>query len=230
MSELYLSRLQLDPRNRMVQRALADCHTLHQHLLGALPTATTPQPREEFGVLYRIDVDPRTGISTLLVQSAARPDWGRSGALGLLGDQAPAIKEIGTAYSAIAPAARLRFRLRANPTRRVNRSRAGNDPLAGKRVEIRGEKEQRDWLDRKGEQCGFQVIDVQVRPGDALGAKQRGRRTAGDQTQQLTFATVIFDGKLEVTDAEQFRTALRQGIGSGKAYGFGLLSVAPDRE
>jgi CRISPR system Cascade subunit CasE len=40
---------------------------------------------------------------------------------------------------------------------------------------------------------------------------------------------VQFEGDLEVTDAAAFRAALAQGIGSGKAYGFGLLSIARPR-
>jgi CRISPR system Cascade subunit CasE len=37
---------------------------------------------------------------------------------------------------------------------------------------------------------------------------------------------VLFSGRLEVTDAALFRDALAKGIGSGKAFGFGLLSIA----
>jgi len=35
---------------------------------------------------------------------------------------------------------------------------------------------------------------------------------------------------LQVTDAEKFRESLKTGIGTGKAYGFGLLSIAPVKE
>jgi CRISPR system Cascade subunit CasE len=42
----------------------------------------------------------------------------------------------------------------------------------------------------------------------------------------MTFGDVVFEGRLRVGDAEAFRRALAVGIGSGKAYGFGLLSVA----
>jgi CRISPR system Cascade subunit CasE len=45
----------------------------------------------------------------------------------------------------------------------------------------------------------------------------------------LRFGAVLFEGRLEVTDRELFLTALREGIGSGKAFGFGLLSVAGGR-
>jgi CRISPR system Cascade subunit CasE len=189
--------------------------------------------RERFGILYRLEIDERTGKGkpTLLVQSVARPDWTRLGGVGLLADgTAPAVEEISGAYAAISPNTRLRFRLRANPIRRVNCSHAGSDPLAGKRVELRDEEAQRVWLDRKGAQCGFVVIGVQVRPGDALGGKQRGSRSEDGSPRTLTFATVTFDGVLEVRNAELLRTALREGIGSGKAYGFGLLSLAPAPE
>lgn len=231
MSELYLSRLRLDPRHHVVQRALADCHVLHQHLMTGLPTAASDHARAEYGVLYRIDVDRASGIPTLLVQTAAPPDWTRMAEAGLLREPAPAPKDLAAAYESIAVGQRLRFRLRANPTRRVNRSHAGSDPLAGKRVELRDEASQREWLaERKAEPCGFRVRDLAVRPGDALGPKQGGWRREAEARRKLTFATVVFDGVLEVTDAEKLRAALRQGIGPGKAYGFGLLSVAPLEE
>jgi len=40
---------------------------------------------------------------------------------------------------------------------------------------------------------------------------------------------VLFEGHLLVTDADRLRETLRAGIGSGKAFGFGLLSVMPVR-
>ncbi len=43
-----------------------------------------------------------------------------------------------------------------------------------------------------------------------------------------TFQGVLFEGSLQVVDAEAFRKALAHGIGPGKAFGFGLLSVASE--
>jgi CRISPR system Cascade subunit CasE len=227
MSDLYLSRLRLDPRQRDVQRALADCHLLHQRLMGVFPTAMTANARAEFGLLYRVDIDERSGIPTLIVQSTVSPDWTHLARLGLLGGElVPETKDVSSAYAAIAPPARLRFRLRANPTRRVHASHAPTDRLAGKRVEVRDEEGQRDWLERKGEQGGFRLGAYHVRQGDVLGKKQGGWKRGDDHTRHLTFATAVFDGVLEVADAPSFVQALRQGIGPGKAYGFGLLSVA----
>ena len=38
-----------------------------------------------------------------------------------------------------------------------------------------------------------------------------------------------YEGILEVTNADNFRDTLVRGIGPAKAFGFGLLSVAPIR-
>ena len=39
--------------------------------------------------------------------------------------------------------------------------------------------------------------------------------------------SVLFDGRLRVTDSTAFQKALSCGIGPAKAFGFGLLSIAP---
>ena len=45
----------------------------------------------------------------------------------------------------------------------------------------------------------------------------------------MTHSSVLFDGLLRVTDTDAFLRTLVRGIGPGKAFGFGLLSVAPVR-
>jgi CRISPR system Cascade subunit CasE len=126
----------------------------------------------------------------------------------------------------------------------------------GKRVELRTEGEQLRWLSEKGAGnadrgrpgAGFRLETVRARPGLArtaaggtpptvadVRARSAGKvhgwalRPAQDgaaRRERLTFGDVLFEGRLVVTDAELFRQTLSQGIGSGKAYGFGLLSVA----
>jgi len=45
----------------------------------------------------------------------------------------------------------------------------------------------------------------------------------------MTFSSVVFEGRLKVVDRVLFLESIKNGIGSGKAYGFGLLSVAKIR-
>jgi CRISPR system Cascade subunit CasE len=224
---IYLSRLTLNPRSRAVRDDLADCHEMHCAVMAGFPDAGG-SGREEFGVLYRVDLE--RGAVTLMVQ----PDWSPL-PKGYVTSQA--CKQVGEQYSCVAEGQRLRFRLRANPTKRLGKNAQAN---AGKRVELRTEQEQLAWLARKGRDAGFELLTVRASPGigapaaidapDARvtpAAKVLGGRSKGTESHRLTLASVLFDGELRVTDRGRFQAVLRCGIGSGKAYGFGLLSIAP---
>jgi CRISPR system Cascade subunit CasE len=261
---MYLSQLSLNPRDRGVRQDLADCHHLHRTLMNAFPQApaeATGGAREYFGVLYRVESDARSGATRVLVQSRERPDWTRLAAVqpGYLldvpdGPPPHDCKDFGTHLNRlISEGAVLRFRLRANPTRRVDKNRHPDDKLRAKRVQLFGEEEWQAWLARKGERGGFALLTVQAEPsGDerqraaglfglkpsadravpnvraSEGLTITGRKElAPGNRAKLTFGAVLFEGRLRVTDAERFRTTIEHGIGSGKAYGFGLLSIAP---
>ena len=194
--------------------------------------------RGVLGVLHRVDISDRIGRINLLVQSRERPDWSHLPGRYLLdtgGHPAnPAAKDITGAYEQVSRDMHLVFRLRANPTKRVNsRSTTERSGAQGKRVDLRTEEEQLAWLSRKAEQGGFEVMSVRAHPGvpDARvmpGGRIYGRRgAAGDG--RMTFGSVLFEGQLRVVDPDRFRETLASGIGSGKSYGFGLLSVAPPR-
>jgi CRISPR system Cascade subunit CasE len=64
---------------------------------------------------------------------------------------------------------------------------------------------------------------------DAMAVVVRDRRTLrfrrGQQTVTLRVAT--FDGRFRVVDPTALRAALVNGIGRAKAYGCGLMTLAP---
>lgn len=236
----YLSRLVLDTRQRQVRRDLGDAHQLHRTVLAAFPQApASAKAREHFEVLYRAEaIESTPGLARLLVQSATLPDWSHlpAEALGPNPDERgnPAVRRVDVEYDRIEVGARLVFRLRANPTKKLSdRTPGRDDRLLGKRVALLREEEQLEWLARKGGQHGFRLLTAELRsevPAVQASVQpvERGRRPGRDGAgpMPLCFGAVLFNGRLEVTDAELFREALGRGIGSGKAFGFGLLSVA----
>jgi len=220
----YLTRLILNPRYHRVQHDLADCQRLHSTLLSGFPDLPGVEARARLGVLYRVEAPPSP--LHILVQSAVAPAWSSLPRAYVLAE--PEIRRIDASYAAIHDGQRLRFRLRANPTKRVLREETrGGKCWAGKRVNLVNEEDQLAWLGRKGEGGGFQLVSVQTSHGVPQVQATPRPRTRGDRDgRTLTFGSVQFDGVLSVTDADRFRHALTGGIGSGKAYGFGLLSVA----
>jgi len=230
--ELWLSRLVLDLRNRTVHRDVGDSQAMHRRLLDAFPPGTT---RADHGLLYRLESDQRgdRGRIVALVQSTIPPDWSKLPAGYLQGDEwlgaLPEPKPIGERYRALGAGTFLRFRLRANPTRKIHVAE-GRRPTGpnGTRKPLTRE-ELPTWLERKGEQHGFRLIDARNQPDPVSGKEQTGRKADprdGEKRMRMTHAAVLFDGELEITDADRFRDALWNGIGPAKAYGFGLLSVA----
>ncbi len=242
---MYLSKLMLNPRSQNFRRDLADCQALHRRVLSAFGHIEAEDARAALGVLYRVETDVRTGVMTLLVQSAECPEWDRLPTAYLLeedGADNPACKFIGDKYEMVEAGMILRFRLRANPTRKIEtKTDADGKKRNGKRVEIRDEQKQLEWLERKGEQHGFRVRAVRtINENKSIGnrASQYARNTTSNSSSlpanvadeqarppRLTFASVLFEGELMVTNKEMFADALKCCIGSGKSYGFGLLSI-----
>jgi CRISPR system Cascade subunit CasE len=236
---MYLSRLVLNPRSRQVWHDLTDCQSLHRSVLAAFPLATGGNgTRDEFGVLYRLEPSRRGSAPVLLVQSRVAPEWGRLPSDYLAPSTSarnPSTTSLKPFLESIQAGEILRFRLRANPTRKVDtKSRTTGERRNGRRVKLKTEAEQVAWLRRKAAEGSFEVLTVRTAASaaavDVIDERQlTGWRPAADgPARRLTFGAVLFEGHLRVADPEQFRRAIEHGLGSAKAYGFGLLSVGRD--
>lgn len=227
---MFLSRIKLNPRVRRVQRYLADCREMHRTVMSLFPNMNSQNSnaRESLNILYRLEVEPSNGRPVLLLQSDIEPNWKALEPGCFEEGETKSIKE---SIRNIHAGDCLRFRLVANPTRKVD-TKSGLDSQRrnGRRVFLTHPREQQNWLDRKGDQHGFQIIKIWT-SSESVGSENFIPGTVMARERKnlpgMKFGTVRFDGLLTVADEVTFREALRKGIGSGKAFGFGLLSVAP---
>lgn len=234
---MILSRLVLDSRNRSVRRDLADVQQMHRTVMSLFPEVSSEEARRTLGVLFRVDSDPRS-YPVLLLQSRTQPDWNKlpPDYLAAGEDHNPASKDLSAVCDTLKPGMVLSFRLRANPTRKIL-TKTGSDGIRrnGKRVELRTEADQIEWLRRKGAGSGFILTSVRAVPevpnlrviGQGKFSGARSDPYHEGLRSRLTFAAVLFEGVLTIADLDKFRQTIEQGIGSAKAYGFGLLSIAP---
>lgn len=224
---MYLSFLRLNPACAEVQRDLRDVMGLHRTIMKAYPDVLDPEveARAYFGVLHRLEFDRRTGRILLYVQSKTEPVWSQlpGGYLYVEdGMPNPAVKPVGEVYANLRAKRVLRFRLRSNPSRKVDtKSSPDGARRNGRRVALRGLEEQIGWLARKAEEHGFELLQATV-------AASGSAELVHSHGTGRTFQGVVFEGRLVVRDPERFQTALASGIGPGKAFGFGLLSVGRD--
>jgi len=205
------------------------------------------------GFLFRIDYPANTERGgrrpVVLVQSASQPNWDDAFGLTkdakddggrLIGDAGfllaapPQSREVsfgldGETLTLSCPSrpdqccrVRLgdlvRFRLRANPTRRAHDN--------GKRLRVEpGLEAHADWLTSKLVDTGASPICIETfAPSWAYGW-QGEHEPQGPRRMQ--WWSVLFEGSFRVGNTAALKALLESGIGSAKAFGFGLLSVAP---
>lgn len=192
------------------------------------------------GFLYRIDPQPGCGRAVILVQSAVKPDWDYAFQnAGHLLAVPPEVKPFNPQFQLNQ---RLRFRILANPVRKVSSKSldfAGkpfDEKWKGKDVPV-PTADLDKWLQRRAEPAWSapeNSEDKQSRPGFRLaeitdiqsGYIYVNKGLNRDSSRRLR--SVRYEGILVVTDADTFCNTLARGIGPGKAFGFGLLSVTSE--
>jgi CRISPR system Cascade subunit CasE len=184
---------------------------MHAAVLAGFPHADPASGR----VLWRVDRNDERVL--LYVVSPDRPDWTH------IAEQAGwptltdtwAVRSYDSLLDRLAPGQQWAFRLTANPVRNVDGKRMGHVTAA----------QQQEWLLSRVERFGFRVRVNDSVPDVFVHDRQLERFTR--QNAQVTIAKASFDGVLEVIDTGLLRKALTHGIGHGKSYGCGLLTLAP---
>ena len=209
---MYLSRIVLDLRHPSVRQALHDCNDMHRNLMqGFAGVQEAVCARNSASVLYRL-IEKREEVS-LLVSSDIAPDRRILTQRGyLLSPDSP--KDVSALESVFTVGRELRFELQASPCKKI-----AGDAKNSRRVYLREEKQRMEWLIRKADQCGFDVLEALEggKPASINGMKGGMR---------IHFDAVQFTGALRIKNSECFWQAYRTGIGPGKAYGLGMLTVA----
>lgn len=202
----WLARMQLD-RQALARCRFWDRYAWHQALWECFPDM--PESSRDF--LTRMDWGHQGCRVYLLCRSEpARPGW--------CPPEAWAVKGIAPAFLQHKAYA---FDLLANPTRKVASFTAdGQRTRNGTRLALLDEDSRRSWMQAKASQHGF-CLDGPLVMEEAGTSIFRRRARMG------THIGVRFRGCLQVTDQERFSHAFHHGIGSAKAFGFGMLLLQP---
>lgn len=233
----YLSRIWLNPLRTGAQRLLRNPQALHATVLGGLSS----QPVSE-RVLWRLET-PTPFRAELLVLTQTSPSWEH------LLEQAgwPSAQEPQAVTKSYAPlldtvvsGREFAFRLRANP---ISSTRTPNSPSAVQKERLAGDRPrgvlvphrtvpaQLAWLTEHLPRWGFTVLTTHTdEPDIILTSRERlsFRRGQGDgRSGKVVLQTATFEGRVQVADAETARLSVQQGVGRGRAYGCGLLTLAP---
>ena len=212
----WLSRITPAEHRPDVTADLAEATRLHQRIMTLFPPDLGEHARAQAGILFRTDEDA-TGTS-ILIQSRIEPNTQRLPE----GYGHAQIRTLDPLLDALRAGLPLRYRITANATRKLGRNTQHGKPLTV--VPLHG-LDAEAWWARKAVEAG---LDPRIVTAVSLETAQGPRRPGtGSQTQFVRHARTRFDGTATITDPERLRDALTNGIGRGKSYGCGLLTIAP---
>lgn len=208
MRHMFLSRIALDRYNRNTLKALNSPSIFH----GAIEHSFKGDRKRN---LWRIDC--LGNQLYLLLLSDCEPELSSFCSQFGYTESSYEIKVYDRLLDRIKTGDKWHFRLTANPTKSMphqqNRER-------GKVAAHITTDFQKKWLVKKSEKNGFSVTENSF---DIV--QNRWFRFYKKESKAISLLSVTYEGILEVTDADLFRSALINGIGRGKAYGMGLLTI-----
>ena len=205
---MYLSRAELDPTRRETMVALISPQKFH----GAVENAFAGARRRR---LWRLD---QLGEKLyLLLLSEERPDL--TALCAQFGTGAPPeTRPYDPLLERVTAGSCWQFRLTANPTKSCKDTQ--NPAARGTVAAHCTTQYQKQWLLERAAKRGFAL-----REEGFTVTRVQWQHFAKHGTRPVTLLAVTYEGVLQVTDAEQFRALLCQGMGRGKAYGLGLMTV-----
>lgn len=234
----YLSRIPVNPMRRRSQALLGNPQIVHSEILNALPV----QPVQERTLWRReavADADGHPRRVDLIVLSQTEPSWdeviteygwpGTQEGQALVRDYAPVLShlQLGREFA---------FRVTANPSSVTHQPESASASQGvqlsrgrGVRVGHRSAPHQMDWFIQRatGEDTrwGF-TVGHRIAPRVRLVGREHINFRKSRQGPSVTLDIATFEGVLQITDAPRFREVLLGGLGRGKAYGCGLLTLA----
>lgn len=235
---MYLTQFRINTARMGARRLLASPQALHAAVMSSFAEPVT-HAGEGPRVLWRIDHNASSQV-LLFIVSPERPDlthlveqagWPTTGSWQTA-PYAPFLSRLSTGGM-------WAFRLTANPVHSIRRKPGEST----KRTAHITPYHQAQWLLTRQVPGGFNILD---RPDDVAGDPRdpsspgyellvHSRRdlafgksdAAAGKRIDVKLTRVTYDGRLRVTDPDALRRTLTAGLGKGKAYGCGLMTLAP---
>lgn len=208
---MYLSRIELDTKRRTTMIALASPNLIHGAIEASFPGARRRK-------LWRIDkLGERTYV---LLLSDEEPQLAQMAKQFGVTDNEKLweTKDYSNLLSRIKNNSEWHFRLTANPTRSC-RTENGKRGVVHAHITPYYQKK---WLMERSAKLGFSLEEDKF----SVIEKRWQRFYKGDMRKKpVTLLAVTYEGVLKVLDSDKFCKTLLEGIGRGKAFGMGLMTV-----
>ncbi len=202
---MYLSKIELNLRNPNARRDISSAYEMHRTLMNILDDGDSR-------LLWRLEQRQLHTAPYILVQTLKRPDLAKIFAKNGK-DYGRAMPDSPKEFNPVCNKGEVfYFRLLANPSKMKNRKRLG----------LYKKDEQESWLVRKMSLTGADIESFIIKDSFKIVTGP----IRGESKGKITMLAVTFEGVLRIRKPDDFHNVLKYGVGHGKAFGLGLLSIA----
>ncbi len=200
---MYLTRIKMPLHSRKTIEYLRNSQRMHQ-----LVTRLFDSKQASGHILYRANV---SSDNVMVYTYSDFP-------ISVLDDevQITGEKDITDLVESFEDGMVMNFDLLTYPYKKVKQADKKNSQRRG----LKTYDERLNWLNRKARQNGFEILNVN---------ESSNRHVYGvhlnEKGGSMHINAYEYQGVLRITDKELFKNAMHNGIGSGKAYGLGMMLV-----
>lgn len=205
--ELWLTCIKMDTRNREVRRDLRNIVDMHRTVMSFFPDIQDDNARQTMKILHRLDIINKNPV--LLIQSQMQP------MIEVLPNGYGVAKytSLNPLIKALRDGIIIRYRILANATKRQN-----TGLMAGKRIAL-GFSDTKQWWLERSTNAGLALTVEPTLVSETLPG-------ISSKYNNILLRSWRIDGLASVNDVEKLVATLEVGIGRGRAYGCGMLSIA----
>lgn len=227
---MYISRMPINTARPGAARLVGSPYRMHAAVERAFPPQTEHAEDDEGRILWRLDTSAYNRSALYLyIVSPEKPD------LSHIVEQAGwpenpgcETKDYTLLLDRVQAGQVWSFRLKANTVRKalVDKGATPRDGVVGSLQGDVTPEQKVEWLARRCDANGFSLASTSD-GRHAVMVSQSRKEQFSRGSSKVTLSTAVFDGVLQVEDADLFRHALCSGIGRAKGFGCGLLTIAP---
>lgn len=242
----FLSTVRINPWRDASRKMLSNPHLVHGMVGAGIPNGTTSER-----TLWRWET-PHGHSPSLLILTETKPDWThiveQAGWPDAAGEHV-AVRDYTPLFAHLARGRQFAFRVTVNPTQNTmtpvkasttQQQRRDDGYTRGFRLSHVTAVQQQNWFLTRTSKWGFEIPAICPHPpAPGMGApnapapdcriiaRERLRFRKNKNSPPVVITAVTIEGRLAVADPDLLRSKLLSGIGPGKAYGCGLLTLAP---
>lgn len=210
-TELWITQVIPNTRDRAVLSDLRDAVRLHHRVMSLFPDDLGPQARHRAAALFRLEEQPTR--FAILIQSTIKPALN-----DLPGTYGTArTKSLAPLLTGLAEGVNVHYRIIANATSKLGKNTTAGRPKQV--IPLRG-ADADQWWQRQAETAGLVLHSLHSSQLTDVTGKRGGNT-------RIAHARTRFDGTATVTDPKALIDKIHTGIGRGKSFGCGLLTIAP---